>query len=458
MDALTRQIANFASRLSYEQLSTEVVSAARRFIVDTLACAVTARDCESVWVGLRLAEGALPVRYPGRIICHDQKSSAESATFVNTAMIRNLDFNDQYPGGHPSDCMGAFLAIAEAANADGRRLISALVVAYELFVRLSDATGLRYKGWDQGFAVGVATVAGVGHLLRLAPEQLAEAIAIITVANIPMRNTRAGELSLWKGAATSFAARNGIFATLLAAEGMTGPDRPFEGKHGLWDLITGPFELERLPTDGGPYRTPDVQLKAWPVEYNAQLPVWAALELRSNLDWRDLAEIDIGTYEFAYTEIGSEPEKWDPKTRETADHSMPYIFAKVLVDGTIGVTAFEEAAYRDAGIRPLMNKIRIRLDEEVIALYPKVVAMKVRATTHDRRVIELFPRDPLGHTNNPMRDADVRTKFTENSEPVLGAEQTAVILDQWWKIADLSSSQLAGALDLLDRKRRQFKV
>jgi 2-methylcitrate dehydratase len=452
MDALTSQIANFASRLSYEQLPADVVAAARRFIVDTLACAITARDCESVWIGLRLAEGIAPVRYPGRIICHAQRSSAESATFVNSAMIRNLDFNDQYPGGHPSDCMGAFLAIAEAANADGRRLISAMVVAYELFVRISDATGLRYKGWDQGFAVGIATVAGVAHLLRLAPEQLAEAIAIITVANIPMRNTRAGELSLWKGAATSFATRNGIFAALLAAEGMTGPDRPFEGKHGLWDLITGPFKFEPLPTEDGLYRTPDVQLKAWPVEYNAQLPVWAALELRSKVDWRELAEIDIGTYTFAYTEIGSEPEKWDPKTRETADHSMPYIFAKVLVDGTVDVAAFEEAAYRDAGIRPLMNKIRIRLDDEVNAMYPDVVAMKVRATTNDGGVIELFPRDPLGHTNNPMKDADVRTKFTENGEPVLGAEQTALILDEWWKIAELSSSGLSGALNLLDRK------
>jgi 2-methylcitrate dehydratase len=452
MDALTRRMADFASQLSYEHLPPAVVTAARRFLVDTLGCAITARDCESVWIGLRLAEGAAPVRYPGRIICHDQRSSAESATFVNTAMIRNLDFNDQYPGGHPSDCVGAFLAIAEAANADGRRLISALVIAYELCVRISDATGLRYKGWDQGFAVGIATVAGVGHLLRLTSEQIAEAIAIIAVANIPMRNTRAGELSLWKGAATAFAARNGIFAALLAAEGMTGPDRPFEGKHGLWDLITGPFKLEPLPTEGGPYRSPDVQLKAWPVEYNAQLPVWAALELRAKIDWRELAEIDIGTYTFAYTEIGSEPEKWDPKTRETADHSMPYIFAKVLVDGTIDVAAFEESAYRDASIRPLMNKIRIHVDDEVNGMYPGVVAMKVRARANDGRVIELFPRDPLGHTNNPMKDQDVRTKLTENSEAVLGAEQTAASLDEWWKIADLSAAELAGALDLLDRK------
>jgi 2-methylcitrate dehydratase len=452
MDGLTRQIADFATRLSYRQLPPEIIAAARRFIVDTLACAITARDCESVWIGLRLAEGIAPVRYPGRIICHDQRSSAESATFVNTAMIRNLDFNDQYPGGHPSDCLGAFLAIAEAAHADGARLISALVVAYELFVRISDATRLRYKGWDQGFAIGISTVAGVGHLLNLTREQLAEAIAIITVANIPMRNTRAGELSLWKGAATSFATRNGVFAALLAAEGMTGPDRPFEGKHGLWDLITGPFTIEPLPTESGPYRTGDVQLKAWPVEYNAQLPVWAALELRSRVDWRELADVDIGTYTFAYTEIGSEPEKWDPKTRETADHSLPYIFAKVLVDGTIGVAAFEEAAYRDAGIRPLMNKIRVRIDDEIDAIYPGVVAMKVRAATERGQVIELLPRDPLGHTNRPMQDNDVRAKFTDNSEPVLGAEETALILEEWWKIFDLSAAGLSRALDLLDRK------
>jgi 2-methylcitrate dehydratase len=452
MDGLTRQIADFATRLSYRQLPPEVIAAARRFIVDTLACAITARDCESVWIGLRLAEGIAPLRYPGRIICHDQRSSAESATFVNTAMIRNLDFNDQYPGGHPSDCLGAFLAIAEATHADGPRLISALVVAYELFVRISDATRLRYKGWDQGFAIGISTVAGVGHLLNLTREQLAEAIAIIAVANIPMRNTRAGELSLWKGAATSFATRNGVFAALLAAEGMTGPDRPFEGKHGLWDLITGPFTIEPLPTERGPYRTGDVQLKAWPVEYNAQLPVWAGLELRSRVDWRELADVDIGTYTFAYTEIGSEPEKWDPKTRETADHSLPYIFAKVLVDGTIGVAAFEEAAYRDAGIRPLMNKIRVRIDDEIDAMYPGVVAMKVRAVTSQGRVIELLPRDPLGHTNRPMKDNDVRAKFTDNSEPVLGAEQTALILEEWWEISDLSAAGLSRALDLLDRK------
>ena len=453
MDNLTRRIAGFAAELKYNQLPQSAVAAATRFIVDSLACAIAARDCESAQMGLRLARGAAPERFPGRIICHGERASAESATFVNTAMIRNLDFNDEYPGGHPSDCLGAFLAIAEAANADGHRLIESLVIAYELFIRLSDATGLRYKGWDQGFAVGIGTAAGVGHLLNFSPEQLAQAIALVAVANVPMRNTRAGELSLWKGAATAFAARNGVFAALLAGEGMSGADKPFEGKHGLWDLITGPFELQALPTEGGPYRAPEVRLKYWPVEYNGQLPVWGALELRAQADWRALTDIEIGVYTFCYTEIGSEPEKWDPKTRETADHSLPYIFAKVLVDGTITLAAFEETAYGDPALRPLMNKIRVYLDKEVDAIYPKTISMKIKATKNDRSVINLWPRDPLGHVNRPMTDEDVQKKFTQTVEPVYGRDKTARVLERWWKVKDASTEELGALLALLDDKR-----
>jgi len=450
MDDLTRQIANFAYELSFDQLPQAVVAAATRFMIDTLACAIAAHDCEPAQMGLRLARGAVPLKYPGRIICHGETSTAETATFVNTTMIRNLDFNDEYPGGHPSDCLGAFLAIAEAAQADGKKLIESLVIAYELFLRLSDATQLRYKGWDQGFAVGIGVAAGVGHLLHLPREQLAEAIAIVAVANVPMRNTRAGELSLWKGVATAYAARNGMFAALLAGEGMTGADKPFEGKHGLWDLITGPFQLTPLPTEGGPFQSPVTRLKYWPVEYNGQLPVWGALELREKVSWRELRDIEIGVYTFCYTEIGSEPEKWDPKTRETADHSLPYIFARALVDGTISLAAFEESAYRDEAVRPLMNKIRINLDKEVDAIYPKTVSMKIKATKNDGSVINLWPRDPLGHPNKPMGDDDVKNKFLRTVEMAYGKNKTTEVLERWWKVAEMSQSELVQAITAID--------
>lgn len=203
MDNITRQIAGFAAEMSFELLPEHVIAAGTRYLIDSLACAVAAHDCKPAQIGLRVARGAVPERYPGRILLHRERSIAELAAFVNTAMIRNLDFNDQYPGGHPSDCLGAFLAITEAAGADGSRLLSGTIVAYELFVRISDATGLRYKGWDQGFAIGIWTAAGVGHLLGLPPDRIAEAIAITTVANVAMRNTRSSFDLEWIGATWS---------------------------------------------------------------------------------------------------------------------------------------------------------------------------------------------------------------------------------------------------------------
>ena len=449
MDQTTRLIADFAASLSFDELPEHVVRAATQYLVDSLGCAIAAYDCAPASIGRRLARGRAPERYAGRILGYGERSAAEAAAFVNSAMIRNLDWNDQYPGGHPSDCLGAFLAIAEAAEADGSRLISALVVAYELFIRLNDATGLRLKGWDQGFVIGICTAAGVGHLLRLSPRKLGEAIAIVAVASLPLRNTRAGELGRWKGVATAFAARDGTYAALLAAEGMTGADRPFEGKHGLMDLVTGPFELEPLPgPGGGRFRTAEVQLKYWPVAYNIQLAVWAALELRAQVDWRELESIDVGTHHFSFLESGSEPEKWDPQTRETADHSLPYVFARTLVDGTLGLAAFDEAAYRDPSLRPLMRKIRVRDDAEMNALYPDTVAMSVEATTSDGRRVAYQRRDPLGHSQNPLRDEDVQAKFLGIAEPVLGADGARTALQRWWESPTIRD--VYEALDLLN--------
>ena len=431
MDNLTRQIADFAADLQYDQLPPEVVAAAQDFSstaspAPSRRMTASRRGWACAWPAARRPafsrEHHLPREALDRRECGVRQHGDDPQSRLN----------DEYPGGHPSDCLGAFLAIAEAANAEGRKLIESLVIAYELFLRLSDATGLRYKGWDQGFAVGIGAAAGVGHLLNFSREQLAEAIAIIAVANVPMRNTRAGELSLWKGAATAFAARNGVFAALLAGEGMTGADKPFEGKHGLWDLITGPFQIEPLPTEGGPYRAPETRLKYWPVEYNGQLPVWAALELRQQVDWRELDDIEIGVYTFCYTEIGSEPEKWDPKTRETADHSLPYIFAKVLVDGTITLAAFEESAYRDPILRPLMNRIRVYLDKDVDAIYPKTISMKIKATTKNGRAIDLWPRDPLGHVNKPMTTTMSKTNSCVPSSHLWPGKPPRP--GRWWKV------------------------
>jgi len=448
MDDTTRLIADCASRLTFDDLPDEIVHAAIQHTVDSLACAVAAYDSEPVTIGRRLARGALPERYPGRILGFGERSNAEAAAFVNTAMIRYLDFNDTAtPGGHPSDCLGAHFALAEAAGADGRRLLASIVATYELFIRFSRAINLRDMGWDQGFGVAVSTAAGLGNLLRLPAEVIGQAVAIAAVSSVPMRNTRAGALSLWKGAATAFAGRGGVLATLLAAEGMTGPDRPFEGRDGLQQLITGPFELEPFGGRDG-YRLPEVRLKYWPVESNGQPVIWAALDLRTKVDWRELADVEVSTYKFAIKEIAGEPEKWDPKTRETADHSLPYIFARALVDGTITAASFDEAAVSDPSLRPLMNKVRVRVDDELEAVYPATIALRLEVATVGGEHHTIEVRNPLGHDQNPMQDVDIREKFLRAGEPVLGAERARAALDRWWSLPSVAT--VSEALDCLD--------
>jgi 2-methylcitrate dehydratase len=185
------------------------------------------------------------------------------------------------------------------------------------------------------------------------------------------------------------------------------------------------------------------------VEYNAQLVVWAGLDLRSKLDWRELADVDVGTYAFALSEIGADPEKWDPRTRETADHSLPYILARALVDGRVDAQSFAESAYRDPELRPIMAKIRVRKDEAIDASYPGTVGIKILATTTDGQRYPVELQNPLGHEKNPMQDQDVSAKFLGVAERVLGPEGAAAALAQWWDLARVAD--LAPALDLLDQ-------
>jgi 2-methylcitrate dehydratase len=431
MDEIVTAIAEHAGALRFEALPGEVVHAAKQRLVDAFACAIGGRNCEAAVMGRRLAPGVPPAAPAGRILGSAPRTAADWAAFVNTAMIRYLDFNDVVHGGHPSDSLGAVLALADAAESDGKRFLTGMVVSYETTVRLIASMRLRERGFDQGVAIGIAAAAGAGHMLRLPPAQIANAIAITAVANVPLRATRVGQLSLWKGAATAFAARNAVSATLLAAEGMTGPEASFTGKNGVFEQVSGEFALEPF---GARFLTPQVGLKYWPVENSAQAAVWAAIDLRKQVAPDAIAAIDIATSRAAWSEIGSGPEKWDPQTRETADHSLPYIFARALIDGGITVASFDRASYLDPSLRPLMARITVAQDDEVDSLHPAHVLLKVTARDTGGSTRRVAVTDPCGHPANPMNDAEIADKFRHLAEPALGKARAAAALEALWHI------------------------
>ncbi len=444
MDRLTQQIATFATELTFDHLGKEIANLGAQHLIDTLGCAIGAHDCQSAEIGRRLALNQSPGVFPGRTLFKNSTLPLEMAGFINACMIRNFDFNDRYPGGHPSDGLGAHLALAGTMPINGKEFLAAVLVTYEVFIRLSEFSQMRHLGWDQGFAVGLSAAAGVCNLLGLSVEQTANAIGMTATSTVPLRVTRSGELTPWKNVATAFAARNGVFAATLAAEGMVGPKNSFEGRCGLFENITGPFEISSFPTEGGEFDLPKVLIKYWPLETNGQSVVWAALDLRKKIIHKEISKIEsveIFCDEFTKHEIGSEQEKWDPKTRETADHSLPYIFCRALLDGPITVSSFDEALVQDPSIRPLLSKIVVTVDPEIERRMPETMMVRVLVTLANGIIHEVENINPPGHPANPMTGEDIAQKFRAQSVPVIGEEQSSMVVRAWDQLADAPDMQ-----------------
>lgn len=438
MDELTRAIARFAQGLAFDDIPDRTREIATQIVIDSLACAAGGAGCDAARIGLDLAPVHAGDHGTGRVLFTGECTTADYAAFVNGCMVRYLDYNDSFPTGHPSDCLGAILAVAAHDDVSGARLLTAVVAAYEVHNRLTRAARMRYLGWDQGAAVAVGVAAGLGNLMALPLRSLEHAVSLAAVSCMPMRATRAGNLSLWKGAASAHAAREATFLTHLARLGMTGPSAAFEGRHGLWDLVTGPFEVDPFPP-AGPFLIEEVRLKYWPLEYNIQAAVWAALELREKVAPDDVASIEIGTYWSAWHETGSEPEKWAPQNRETADHSMPYVFARAFLDGGIHVESFERAAFTNPDVLDLMSRITVHEDSEIEAMYPETVATRVTVETLAGDPVTVISENPRGHEHNRMSREDSNTKFRRLAEPVLSPDAIGPALEFWWSLPGQSS-------------------
>lgn len=450
MDRILTSFAQFASDLSYRDLPASVVTASKERLLDTVGCALGAYDCDTAAIGRSLAAPAARKELAGRMLGSKKLAAADAAGFVNSCMIRNLDFNDAISGGHPSDSLGGLFAVAPLIEASGEQLVTATVVAYELIIRLQMRAQLRQKGWDQSFVIGVGTAAGLANLMGLSREATQHAIAITAVGNTAMRATRAGQLSMWKGAATAYAVRNAVFGVQLAAAGMSGPEAPFTGRHGLIELISGPIDLPPFGATAEDFLILKTKTKYWPVANNMQALVWAGIELRKQVSADQLASVDVQTYWSAWHESGSEPAKWDPRTRETADHSLPYILAWTLRHGLIDERAFVPESYLDPSIRPLMNTITARIEDGIDKEFPRVIHMRLNAKDHSGKAYEVNTINPLGHEDNRMSAKDLAVKFRRLCEPRLGKRRTTAALRQWQNIETAANTK--GAFDAVNVK------
>ena len=439
MDAFIEQIVDHALDRRWEALPAAVIHECKRRIIDTLGCAIAAFDATPSRIARSLASRVV-ANEGARILGTRHRTLPELAAFANGVMARYLDGNDVYPGGggHPSDVISPMLALADASGAAGRVAIAAIVLGYDVHYALFHSLRVFSKGFDHPFYTAVSTSLAAARFLGLDRSQIANAVALAVTPNLPLGVTRRGSLSMWKGCASANAARNGLFAALLARAGMTGPDRPFEGALGLQSLVGGDGLGTLLAADQ-PFRILQADMKYYVTEYHSEAPIMMALQLRRELEVSDIEAIHISTYKFAYEEIGSGAVKWRPTTRETADHSMPYIVAAVLVDGRFSDAIFDSQRFTDQRILNLADKITIEEDSELTRQLPSRFPCRIDIRLKDGSTRSASMPYPRGHHDDPMSDEEVNAKFRDLAARQLTTERVERALDCLWHLDECPS-------------------
>ncbi|MFQ5965841.1 MAG: MmgE/PrpD family protein [Candidatus Scalinduaceae bacterium] len=438
---ISRKIAEYACSLDYNDLSPEVIHEAKRRILDSFACALGAFTSIPGQIARNMGQ-RVQSNYGATIFGTGNRTTPELATFVNGILFRYLDYNDTYLSkepAHPSDNIPAAIAIAEAEGRSGKDLVTAIVLGYEIQCRLCDAASLRSRGWDHVGYVSISSTVLASRLMNMESEKVEHAIALSITPNIPLRQTRVGELSLWKGCAAANAARNGVFAALLAREGMTGPSEIFEGKKGFFKQVTGPFNLkiEDFGGKGGNFKILDTYIKYFPSEYHSQAAVEAALELRKEIEAENIEEINIETYDACVDIIAGDKEKWHPKTRETADHSLPYCVAVALCDGTVGLGQFEEERIKDPDLQKIMTKIKVMRNPEYNKQYPEAFPCFIEIKSKSGKTFTKTVTYPKGHPKNPLTDSELEEKFEVLSNGLIKRSNAKGIIDTIWDLENL---------------------
>jgi 2-methylcitrate dehydratase len=432
-ETLADRLASFALSTRFEDLPADVVAEAKRRLVDAFACAAGALHEPAPAAARRAAR---KVRgEPGAALIGGGRSSPDWAAFANGVHIRYLDCNDTYLSlepAHPSDNWAAVMAAGEAAGADGRAWVTAAAVAYEVQCRLCDAASVRARGWDHTTYGSLSGVLAAARLFGLSHAQAVHALGIAGTTGTALRLTRAGELSMWKGCAFAFAARNGVFAATLAAEGLTGPAPLFEGDMGFWQQVSGPFDLPRL---GGPaagdWMLPKTSIKFVPAEYHSQSAIAAAFALRGRIgDLSRIRSVEVATFRTAVEIIGKDPEKWRPKTRETADHSLPYCTAVALVDGDVSAAQFAPERLADPALLDLVARTTVVEDPRLTEGYPAGTPNRVSVTLDDGTTLVEEVAFPPGHDKNPLTDGQLLAKFRGLAVPALGEARASALWDR----------------------------
>ncbi len=440
MDQRISQLTEYALDTRFEDFPQEVVHQCKRRVIDSLACAMGAYREEPCRIARSIASRSIG-KPAARVWGTLDATTPELAAFANGTMVRCEDYNDAYfsrSAGHPSDFLGGILAMGEVVNANGKDILTAITLAYESYCNFSDIL-LREQGWDYPMHTVVATAVAGSKLLRLPKEKFDHAVALAITPNMPLEQARMQDkqLSMWKGAAGANAARNGVFATLLAADGFTGPDEAFTGRWGMMNK-TERFEWAPFGGRGGPYRVTQTHIKYYPALIHGQSPITAALQLWKEVALDDIESIVVDTYWVAERYVNRKSPLWHPDSRDTADHSIAYVIAIALLDGDVNKESYSEAKLNDPRLRTILDKMTLQERPEFTKKFPSSWPCRIEIKTKSGVVKSAELEYFLGHVKNPLSDDQVEGKFRSLSAGVFDVKRMDSILDKLWNLEQVS--------------------
>src|ERR1700688_3564036 len=439
-ETITATMSRWAASLEYKHLSQDAVYQAKRFLLDSVGCALGGYQQHDVIIALEVLK-EIAGRGPATVIGTGQKMDAVSASLANALMIRCMDYNDIYwkqDPSHPSDIFPAAMAAGERAGSDGRELIVGLVLGHEFEMRMCEAAfpGIRERGWHHATLTAFVSPIVAGRALHLSWQQIQHAIGISASRHATLGAVTAGKLTMMKNTVDPMATQSGVLAALMAEKGYTGPEHVVDGKEGLTHCFGPSWKLNVL-TDGlgESWRITQCGMKAFPTEALTHTPISAVLDLVKTNDLHpdQVEKIQIRSLARA-ADILSDPSKYDPQSKETADHSLPYVIAAAIAERQVTPVQFEMKKIMDPTIRAQLKKVEVVADPEIEKVFPALQRVIVNITTTDGRKFSKQLDYPKGDPRNPLSDAEVEEKFAALAEGVLSAGAQKKLKDAIWNL------------------------
>ncbi len=421
-NSISRKMAQFALGLQYDQIPEASVKEAKRFLLDSVGCALAALDHEDMRQAYDFVK-QLGGNEQATVIGHGTMTNLGNATLMNALLIRAMDYNDIYwkqDPSHPSDIIPAALAPAEYKGLSGKDLLVGIMICYELEMRLCLAAfpGVREVGWHHASLTQFVSPLVAARMLGLTEDQAVAACGISGSSHFTLGGVVAGHLTNMKNTADPMSTEAGVRAAMLASTGYSGPVELFEGKEGVFEVISNVEFKPEIMLDGlsKEFLITECGYKAFPTEALTHQPITAVLEVMSdnNIDPHKVTEVLIKTTARG-ADILSDPSKYEPRTKETADHSLPYCIAVAVTKGNVLPSDFTDAAIKDPFVWETLPKIKVVADPEIDAMFPGVKRAIVTITTEDGQSHTVTEDHAKGRAERPLSDEELIDKFRANA-------------------------------------------